>query len=129
MTALTETLRRPPAGKARRGNRRPKLLAPRLQTLFALPPRLLMQRAKRRLLQPLYRSRLYGSTLGKRSSGELAAIPTEIWPADARGAASIFCTCMGQELANAAPLTSAELMNALRAMAVMSVFIVDLPGW
>ncbi len=90
MTALTETLRRPPAGKARRGNRRPKLLAPRLQTLFALPPRLLMQRAKRRLLQPLYRSRLYGSTLGKRSSGELAAIPTEIWPADARGAAALF---------------------------------------
>lgn len=84
MTALAETLRKPPAQKARRGNRRPKLLAPRLQTLFALPPRLLTQRAMRRLLQPLYRSRLYGSTLGKRSSGELAAVPTEAWPADSR---------------------------------------------
>lgn len=89
MTALTETLRRPSANKARRGNRRPKLLAPRLQTLFALPPRLLAQRAKRRLLQPLYRSRLYGATLGKRSSGELAAVPTEIWPADSRPAPAL----------------------------------------
>ena len=84
MTAVAETLRKPSAQKTRRGNRRPKLLAPRLQTLFALPPRLLTQRAMRRLLQPLYRSRLYGSTLGKRSSGELAVVPTEIWPADSR---------------------------------------------
>jgi uncharacterized heparinase superfamily protein len=84
MTALAETLRKPPAHKARRGNRRPKLLAPRLQTLFSLPTRLLTQRAMRRLLQPLYRSRLYGATLGKRSSGELAAVPTEAWPADSR---------------------------------------------
>jgi uncharacterized heparinase superfamily protein len=86
MTALAETLRKPAAYKARRGNRRPRLLAPRLQTLFALPPRLLTQRALRRLLQPLYRSRLYGSTLGKRSSGELAAVPNETWPADSRPA-------------------------------------------
>lgn len=86
MTAIAETLRKPQAHKARRGNRRPKLLAPRLQTLFALPPRLLTQRAMRRLLQPLYRSRLYASTLGKRSSGELAAVPTETWPADSRPA-------------------------------------------
>jgi len=84
MTALAETLRKPPAHKARRGNRRPKLLAPRLQTLFALPPRLLTQRVMRRLLQPLYRSRLYGFTLGRRSSGELAAVPTEAWPVDSR---------------------------------------------
>jgi len=84
MTALAETLHKPSARKARRGNRRPKLLAPRLQTLFALPAGLLTQRAMRRLLQPLYRSRLYGSTLGKRSSGELAAVPTEAWPADSR---------------------------------------------
>lgn len=84
MTALVETLRKPQTPKARRGNRRPRLLAPRLQTLFALPPRLLAQRALRELLQPIYRSRLYGSTLGSRSSGELAAIPTEAWPVDAR---------------------------------------------
>ena len=84
MTAIAETLRKPMGHKARRGNRRPKLLAPRLQTLFALPAALLSQRAVRRLLQPFYRSRLYGSTLGKRSSGELAAVPTEIWPADSR---------------------------------------------
>ena len=86
MTAIAETLRQPPARKARRGNRRPKLLAPRLQTLFALPPSLLTQRVMRRLMQPLYRSRLYGSTLGKRSSGELAAVPNEVWPADSRPA-------------------------------------------
>ncbi|HEV8389510.1 MAG TPA: heparinase II/III family protein [Dongiaceae bacterium] len=84
MTALAETFGKPAAHKARRGNRRPKLLAPRLQTLFALPPRLLTQRALRRLLQPLYRSRLYGSTLGKRSSGELAAVPTETWLVESR---------------------------------------------
>ena len=84
MTALTETLRKPPARKPRRGNRRPRLLAPRLQMLFALPPRLLVQRMVRNLLQPLYRSRLYGSTLGNRSSGELAAIPAEVWPVDGR---------------------------------------------
>lgn len=86
MTALAEPLRKTPPHKARRGNRRPKLLAPRLQTLFALPAALLTQRALRRLLQPLYRSRLYGSTLGKRSSGELAAVPTDTWPADSRAA-------------------------------------------
>jgi uncharacterized heparinase superfamily protein len=89
MTALAETLRRPPIQKVRRGNRRPKLLAPRLQTLFALPPRLLTQRALRRLLQPLYRSRLYGTTLGKRSSGELAAVPTDIWPTDSHAALAL----------------------------------------
>ncbi|WP_119301486.1 heparinase II/III family protein [Dongia deserti] len=89
MTALAETLRKPSPQRARRGNRRPKLLAPRLQTLFALPPKLLAHRAVRRLLQPLYRSRLYGSTLGKRSSGELAAVPTEIWPADSRPALAL----------------------------------------
>jgi uncharacterized heparinase superfamily protein len=84
MTALAEPLRKAPPHKARRGNRRPKLLAPRLQTLFSLPPALLTQRALRRLLQPWYRSRLYGSTLGKRSSGELAAVPTDSWPVDSR---------------------------------------------
>jgi uncharacterized heparinase superfamily protein len=86
MTAIAEPLRKSPPHKARRGNRRPKLLAPRLQTLFALPPQLLTQRALRRLLQPLYRSRLYAATLGKRSSGELAGVPTETWPADSRPA-------------------------------------------
>jgi uncharacterized heparinase superfamily protein len=88
MTALAEPVRKAPA-KARRGNRRPRLLAPRLQTLFALPAALLAQRAMRRLLQPVYRSRLYGSTLGKRSSGELAAVPTEAWPADSRPALAL----------------------------------------
>jgi uncharacterized heparinase superfamily protein len=88
MTALAETVRKAPA-KARRGNRRPRLLAPRLQTLFALPAALLAQRAMRRLLQPLYRNRLYGSTLGKRSSGELAVVPTESWPADSRPALAL----------------------------------------
>ena len=89
MTALAEPLRKAPPHKARRGNRRPKLLAPRLQTLFALPAGLLTQRAVRRMLQPLYRSRLYGSTLGKRSSGELAAVPTDTWPVDSRAATAM----------------------------------------
>lgn len=84
MTALAEPLRKAHPQKARRGNRRPKLLAPRLQTLFSLPAALLTQRTLRRLMQPLYRSRLYGSTLGKRSSGELAAVPTDTWPVDSR---------------------------------------------
>ena len=53
MTALAEPLRKVPPHKARRGNRRPKLLAPRLQTLFALPAGLLTQRALRRMLQPV----------------------------------------------------------------------------
>jgi uncharacterized heparinase superfamily protein len=88
MTALAEHLRKP-ASKPRRGNRRPKLLVPRLQTLFALPAGLLARRALRRLWQPLYRSRIYGSTLGRRSSGELAAVPTETWPADARPAQAL----------------------------------------
>ncbi|HSE75728.1 MAG TPA: hypothetical protein VLB05_14520, partial [Dongiaceae bacterium] len=89
MTALAEPLRKAAPHKARRGNRRPKLLAPQLQTVFALPPRLLMQRAARRLLQPLYRSRLYAATLGQRSSGELAAVPSETWPADSRPALAL----------------------------------------
>jgi uncharacterized heparinase superfamily protein len=89
MTALAEPLRKAPPQRARRGNRRPKLLAPRLQTLFALPAGLLTQRVLRSLMQPLYRSRLYGSTLGKRSSGELAAVPTDTWPVDPRSALSM----------------------------------------
>lgn len=89
MTALAEPLRKSPPQKARRGNRRPKLLAPRLQTLFALPAGLLTQRVLRSLMQPLYRSRLYGSTLGRRSSGELAAVPTDTWPVDARTASAM----------------------------------------
>jgi uncharacterized heparinase superfamily protein len=89
MTALAEPLRKAAPHKARRGNRRPKLLAPRLQTLFALPPGLLMQRALRRLLQPLYRSRLYAATLGQHSSGDLAAVPSEAWPADSRPALAL----------------------------------------
>lgn len=86
MTALAEPLRKSPPHKARRGNRRPRLLAPRLQTLFALPAGLLTQRVLRSLMQPLYRSGLYGSTLGKRSSGELTAVPTDTWPVDTRAA-------------------------------------------
>jgi uncharacterized heparinase superfamily protein len=89
MTALAEPLRKAAPHKARRGNRRPKLLTPQLQTVFALPPRLLMQRAARRLLQPLYRGRLYAATLGQRSSGELAAVPSETWPADSRPALAL----------------------------------------
>ena len=84
MTAIAEAPRKSAARKPRRGNRRPKLLAPRLQTLFALPPQLLLSRAWRKLAQPLYRSGLYAATLGNRSSGELAALPTELWPADER---------------------------------------------
>ena len=84
MTAIAETSRKASTRRPRRGNRRPKLLAPRLQTLLALPPKLLASRLYRRLIQPFYRSGLYAATLGTRSSGELAALPFDVWPADER---------------------------------------------
>ncbi len=40
----------------RRGNQRPKLVAPRLQTFFSLPGALIWQRCRRRLRQPVYES-------------------------------------------------------------------------
>ncbi|WP_374314567.1 heparinase II/III family protein, partial [Dongia sp.] len=66
----------------RRGNQRPKLVAPRLQTFFSLPGQLIWQRCKRRLMQPVYHSGLYHLTLGKRSAGELQLPSPEPWPGD-----------------------------------------------
>ncbi len=76
MTAIAEAPRKSAARKPRRGNRRPKLLAPRLQTLFALPPQLLLSRAWRRLAQPLYRSGLYAATLGNRTKQNRPSLRT-----------------------------------------------------
>ena len=110
MTAIAEAPRKSDARKPRRGNRRPKLLAPRLQTLFALPPQLLLSRAWRRLAQPLYRSGLYAATLGNRSSGELAALPAELWPADERNGMALLhgeFRCGAELVRNPKPLLNA----------------------
>ena len=69
-------------GGQRRGNQRPKLVAPRLQTLFSLPGNLIWQRLRRRLAQPIYGSAFYHVTLGKRSAGELQLPSPEPWPGD-----------------------------------------------
>jgi uncharacterized heparinase superfamily protein len=69
-------------GGPRRGNQRPKLLAPRLQTFFSLPAALIWQRLVRRVKQPLYGSGLYHMSLGKRSSGEIRLPASEPWGGD-----------------------------------------------
>jgi uncharacterized heparinase superfamily protein len=66
----------------RRGNQRPKLVAPRLQTFFSLPGNLIWQRCRRRLMQPVYETGLYHMTLGKRSAGDLQLPSPEPWPGD-----------------------------------------------
>ena len=95
---------------SRPGNQRPHLVWPRLQMLFAEPASLLISRARRKLLQPLYRSRLYAATLGNRSSGELAALPTEIWPADERNGMALLhgeFRCGAELVRNPKPLVNA----------------------
>jgi uncharacterized heparinase superfamily protein len=69
-----------PMRQARRGNQRPKLVAPRLQTLFSLPGDLLWQRIRRRLLRPLFRSGLYSWSLGTSAAGELRNLSPLPWP-------------------------------------------------
>ena len=83
----------PRAGASRRGprpgNQRPHLVWPRLQMLFAEPPSLLYSQARRKLLQPLYRSGPYRLSLGRAGPGDFLtafdappfATP---WPADAQ---------------------------------------------
>ena len=71
----------------RKGNQRPKLFAPTLQTMFSLPSELLLSRIWRRLMQPVYGSAPYNLSLGSRSSGELQIIPPDAvlgWPGDAQ---------------------------------------------
>jgi uncharacterized heparinase superfamily protein len=68
--------------RPRKGNQRPKLIAPRLQTMFSLPRETLASQIWRGLAQPLYRNRVYGWLLGNRSSGEFAITPTDAWPGD-----------------------------------------------
>ncbi|MDY0881856.1 heparinase II/III family protein [Dongia soli] len=79
-SATSDTIQSQP--RLRKGNQRPKLIAPRLQTIFALPRDMLASLAWRNLAQPVYRSRLYNWTLGKRSSGDLTISPQELWPGD-----------------------------------------------
>ncbi len=66
----------------RRGNQRPKLLAPRLQTFFSLPANFIWQRCRRRMMQPIYRSGAYHMTLGRRSAGDLQLPSPEPWQGD-----------------------------------------------
>jgi uncharacterized heparinase superfamily protein len=72
----------PSQTRTRKGNQRPKLIAPRLQTMFSLPRETLASQAWRWLAQPYYSSRIYGWLLGNRSSGDLAVTPSDLWPGD-----------------------------------------------
>lgn len=68
--------------RPRKGNQRPKLIAPKLQTMFSLPRETLLSQTWRSLAQPIYGSRFYGWALGNRSSGDLTVTPLEVWPGD-----------------------------------------------
>lgn len=74
---------------SRPGNQRPHLVWPRLQMLFAEPASLLISRARRKLLQPLYRSGPYRLSLGRVGPGDFltpfdAAPFATPWPADSQ---------------------------------------------
>lgn len=77
-----------PAGRRSR-KRRPALVAPKLQTVFALPAYLNASRLYRWLAQPVYRSRLYDLSLGDRSNGEVVATGERDWPADAQAGTAL----------------------------------------
>jgi uncharacterized heparinase superfamily protein len=73
----------------RPGNQRPHLVWPRLQMMFAEPPGLIVSQARRKLLQPLYRSAPYRLSLGRVGPGDFltpfdAAPFSTPWPADAQ---------------------------------------------
>lgn len=69
-------------GNTRRGNQRPKLLAPKLQTFFSLPAGQIWQRVRQKLRQPLYKSSFYHLSLGRRSAGEIRLAAPEPWGGD-----------------------------------------------
>jgi len=73
----------------RPGNQRPHLVWPRLQMMFAEPAGLIASQARRKLLQPLYRSGPYRLSLGRVGPGDFltpfdAAPFATPWPADAQ---------------------------------------------
>jgi len=73
----------------RPGNQRPHLVWPRLQMMFAEPPGLIASQARRKLLQPLYRSAPYRLSLGRVGPGDFltpfdTAPFSTPWPADAQ---------------------------------------------
>ena len=72
----------PVKGNTRRGNRRPKLLAPKLQTFFSLPAGQIWQQIRRKLRQPFYKSGFYQLSLGRRSAGEIRLAAPEPWGGD-----------------------------------------------
>ena len=79
---------RPASRRAPRpGNQRPHLVWPRLQTMFAEPPALLLSQLRRTLLQPLYKSGPYRVSLGRAGPGDLL-VPADAppfvtpWPGD-----------------------------------------------
>ena len=74
---------------ARMGNQRPHLVWPRLQMLFAQPAGLLYSQARRKLMQPLYRSAAYRVSLGRVGPGDFLTpfdAPPFVtpWPADSQ---------------------------------------------
>ena len=86
--ASSETFQGQP--RLRKGNQRPKLIAPRLQTIFALPRDTLASVFWRGLAQPFYRSRIYGWVLGqpvqrryRRHADRVMARRRAAWPASA----------------------------------------------
>lgn len=66
----------------RPGNKRPALVAPGLQTLFALPPSRLWQHLRWPLKRLWIGSRLYDLTLGRDSGGEFRVPAPESWAGD-----------------------------------------------
>ncbi len=76
-----------PKRAPRPGNKRPHLVWPQMQMLFAQPPGLILSRLRRRLMQPVYRSGAYRLALGQGGTGEFLisadAPPFAVaWPAD-----------------------------------------------
>ncbi|WP_395015878.1 heparinase II/III family protein [Dongia sp.] len=73
----------------RPGNQRPHLVWPRLQMMFAEPAGLILSQARRKILQPLYRSGPYRLSLGRVGPGDFltafdAAPFSTPWPADSQ---------------------------------------------
>jgi uncharacterized heparinase superfamily protein len=84
-----------PKRASRPGNKRPHLVWPQMQMLFAEPPGLILSRLRRRLMQPVYRSGAYRVALGRVRTGEFliaADAPPFVvaWPADRKQGLAMF---------------------------------------
>jgi len=96
--------------RQRSGNRRPKLIAPRLQTVFSLPPGLLAHRILNRLAAPLFRQWLYALSLGSGGDKDapLGPVPEKLWPGSYESGQQIMTGLLrldGQTIADPDPLS------------------------